>query len=129
MSFAATVIDASTGLPVTAGSVQFQLDGSDVGDPVPLDSSGTATFDPGTLPAGVYVITASFGATTDFQASNETIDETVSQFGTTVAIAAPAVASINEPVAITATVGAIDPTAGVPEGSVTFELDGETWAR
>ena len=56
--FTATVIALSTGLPVTTGSVQFQLDGQDFGDPVPLDADGEATFDPGILAVGPQTITA-----------------------------------------------------------------------
>ena len=39
-----TAKTTADGLPVTAGAVQFSIEGSNAGAPVPVASDGTATF-------------------------------------------------------------------------------------
>ena len=67
--FTATVKVGSTGLPVTAGSVQFQVDGQDLGSPVPIDANGKATLDP-VLGAGAAHGERLPGRTTSWPAVN-----------------------------------------------------------
>ena len=122
----ATVIADSTGLPVTTGSVQFQLDGQDFGDPVSLDADGEATFDPGILAVGQHTITATFAGTNDFQASNQSLYEVVYEYQTTTQLSqSESVATYGDLVTFTANVAALGSSSPTPTGSVQFEVDGQ----
>ena len=122
--FTATITALSTGLPVTDGSVQFRVDGQDVGSPVPVGASGEATLDPGPLALGPHTVSAAFSGTDDFQASSQSSNEFVYQNQTTTQISqSDEVANYGDTVTFTATVAAVDSSAGTPAGSVQFEID------
>ena len=126
VTYTASVTAASTGLPVTEGSVQFQVDGQDFGGPVALDANGDVTSDPGALPLGSHTITAIFGGTTDFQTGSQSLNQVVSSYGTTTVLSSSEpVANYGDSVTFTATVAAVDAGAGTPAGSVQFAIDGQ----
>ena len=67
-----TAVPASAGTP-SSGSVTF-LDGTTtLGSPATLNSSGVATLQVSTLPAGSDALTASYGGTSGFAASQSVI--------------------------------------------------------
>ena len=57
LTFTATVTPPASGDPTPTGTVQFELDGSDVGAAVPL-AGGVATSGSVTLAAGTHTVTA-----------------------------------------------------------------------
>jgi hypothetical protein len=121
--YTASVINAWTDLPVTVGSVQFQVDGQNVGAPVALDANGDAMLDPGALPLGSHAITAVLAGSSDFQTSGDTLDEVVSAFGTTTLLS-PTQENVSYGTAVTFTTS-VTAGAGTPAGSVQFEVDGQ----
>ena len=124
--FTATVTAGSTGLPVTGGTVQFQVDGQELGSPVPLDANGEATLDPGALALGPHTVSAAFSGTDDFLASSQSSNDVVYQDQTTTQISeSQSVATFGDTVTFTATVAAVDSSDGTPTGSVQFEIDGQ----
>src|SRR5207249_4056920 len=70
VTFKAT-LSAGTGTP--SGTVQFQIDGNNVGAPIAVQSAGgaiTATFSTGTLTVGTHIITASYSGASNFAGSS-----------------------------------------------------------
>ena len=65
VTFTASV--ASAGSPVHAGSVVFSVDGTLVGQPVPVDGNGVAQLTTSTLALGSHTVKAGYGGTTAFQ--------------------------------------------------------------
>jgi hypothetical protein len=120
---ATATITADSGTP--AGSVQFEVDGTDLGTPVAV-SGGTTTSgqltegsgDP--LAPASHTITAVFTPTdtATYAGSQDSVSLVVSKAGTnaTVTVNASSVSS---------TVNAVPPGAGTPTGTVTFTVDGE----
>src|SRR5262249_20232787 len=61
-----------TGLPapsLATGSVQFQVNGQDVGSPVPLASNGTASYTTAFSAVGSYDVTAVYSGNNNFSGS------------------------------------------------------------
>ena len=116
----------STPVGSPAGSVQFAVDGTDLGTPVTV-SGGTATSadltdsigDP--LAPGAHAVTAAF--TPDdlvtYSGSQGTVSHVVAQ-------AATATTVVVNAGSLVATVTPVAPGAGSPSGSVTFSVDGTT---
>jgi hypothetical protein len=104
-----------------AGSVQFSVNGTDVGSPVTV-SSGSAVSP--TMTDALAISDNSVGATftptdtTDYTTADaSTIDQVVDQAGTTTTLSVGAAA-------LSASVAAVAPGAGTPTGTVTFSVDG-----
>jgi hypothetical protein len=75
VTFSAWVFAPAPGLEPPTGNVQFQVNGSNLGSPVAVDSAGVATItfssgnsDP--LPAGTDVVTAIFAGSTNYAGSS-----------------------------------------------------------
>ena len=122
VTFTATVTGG--GSPLTTGSVQFAVDGTDAGGPAALSGSGQATFTTAVLPAGSHEITATYGGSTNYAPSLAELDQTVNKILTTTDITSSLNPSRSaESVTFTATVSA----EGAPAtgGSVQFR-DGVT---
>jgi hypothetical protein len=106
--------------PVTGGTVQWLVDGTDVGSPVPVGPAGTVTFGPiADLGAGPHTIEADFLNLGTYQASTQQISIVVGKAATTTAAAVTSAR-------LSATVTAVAPGAGTPAGTVTFEVNGKT---
>lgn len=121
VTFTATI--TSAGEPVSAGSVQFAVDGTDVGDAVAPDASGQVTYTSNALPAGTHVITAEFSGTTTLATSDDDLDQVVAKIVTETEISSSLNPSrVGDEVTFTATVT----VAGAPltTGSVQFADDG-----
>jgi hypothetical protein len=76
VTFTATVSAAVAGLGSPSGSVQFAVDNSNVGAPVPL-TSGMANFATSTLAVGTHTITATYLGDPTFQSGSGTAIVTV----------------------------------------------------
>jgi hypothetical protein len=123
VTFTATIA-VTTGTALPTGTVQFSVDGTNVGGPVTLNN-GIATYATSTLAVGAHTVAAVYTPdTTSVTASNGSISQTVNKIGTTTTVAS----SVNpsafmQSVTFTATVAQ---TAGptVPTGTVQFSVDG-----
>ena len=60
LTFTAVVSAAAPSQLTPTGAVQFLVDGVDLGDPQPIDATGTATFTTSAVPLGRHAITAQF---------------------------------------------------------------------
>jgi hypothetical protein len=121
--FTATVsaVDAPAGTP--GGSVQFLIDGAEVGSSAL--SGGQATFSTADLSAGQHTVTAAYLGDDTFRGSGDALLETVQKVGTGTEVASSTDPSVfHHQVTFTATVTADDPDAGTPGGSVQFSIDG-----
>jgi hypothetical protein len=110
----------TTEVGTVSGSVQFEVDGDQVGAPVTVDDAGSATSpDLGTLSAGDHTVTATFAPSDDQVHDGSDATQTLSvgkaTTGTTVAVA---------PSTLSATVAPVGPGAGGPIGTVTFSVGG-----
>src|SRR5581483_4680411 len=128
VSFTATVTADAPSSAVPAGSVQFKVDGADLGVPVTLDANGQATSGAvSSLAVGNHVVTAEFAATTEFDASTGTLvgGQDVSSVGTSTAVVSSQDPSVfGAPVSFTATGTSASPSLAIPAGVVQFKVDG-----
>jgi hypothetical protein len=84
VTFTATVSVQNLGNGTLTGMVQFQIDGTNFGNPVPLNSSGgpaTATISTTSLPVGNHVITAFYIGDSNYQASSSMLTQFVNAAG------------------------------------------------
>jgi large repetitive protein len=92
---------------------------------VPLDASGTATFNISTLTPGSHAITATYdGGAAFLGVQSPFYSETVTQTGTNVAVVQNSVFRKKKlkPIRLTAEITPSVPGGGIPSGEVTFEL-------
>ncbi|HLJ93103.1 MAG TPA: Ig-like domain repeat protein, partial [Gemmataceae bacterium] len=128
VTFTATISFDGSGTPT--GTVQFQVDGSDVGTPVSITTSdgvALASFSTTSLAVGNHTITASYSGDDSFTSStiNLADGQTVSQASTSLVLASSANPSVlGQAVTFTATISIGDPGAGTPTGTVQFQIDG-----
>ncbi len=108
------------------GTVQFRLDGADIGAPVALDATGRATFVTNVLTVGTHTVSARYGGSTNYLprvSANLTL--TVGKAASaTVVTSSGSPAAPGTTVVFTATVTAVPPGAGTPSGTVQFRIDG-----
>lgn len=129
VSFTATVAAASPGSGTPSGTVQFAVDGSDLGSPVTLSSGSATSVAVSNLSVADHTVTASYSGDTNFSASSassaQQVDQKVGQASVTTAVAAnPGTSVYGSAVTLSATVTATSPGAGTPTGTVTFEANG-----
>lgn len=124
-NFTVGVAAVAPGAGVPTGTVQFVVDGSNRGGPVTL-SGGSASFDPITdFGAGAHTVSVLYSGDAAFKPGSDATTQHVSQAGTTTTlISGPSPQVEEEPVTITATVGAQAPGSGNPTGTVVFRADG-----
>jgi beta-glucosidase len=128
VTFTATV--SASGFPTVppAGTVQFKLDGSPVGAPVPINGAGQATWTTSSISLGTHSVVAVYSGTTGYSGSTSpTLSHTVvSKLGTSTAVVANINPSIfGQTVNLTATVTPQNlSTAITPAGNVQFIVDG-----
>ena len=116
VTFTAAVTAGAT--PVTAGSVTFR-DGTTVLGTVDLNASGQAAFTTSTLSGGDHNISATYGGSALFDASNASLTQTVGPAATTTAVgSSPNPSGQGQSVTFTATV--TRSSTPVTEGTVTF---------
>jgi hypothetical protein len=125
VTFTATV--TANGSPVSGGTVQWLVDGSDSGSPVPVTSDGTATLGPVTgLSVGQHTIEADYSGSDQDTATSVQTNITIGHATPAVELsAAPASnATVATPVTLTATLVGVAGVAA-PTGSVAFTVDGQ----
>ena len=113
----ATVTEADASTP--AGTVQFQLDGQNLGAPVTVGPGGTAASSDIQTTPGAHTVSAMFtpADTSVYAPGSASTTQTVDQAASTTAVAV-------QPSSVTATVAPVAPGAGTPTGTVTFSVDG-----
>jgi hypothetical protein len=72
VTFSAAVTPIAPGVGVPAGTVQFRVDGNNLGGPVALDASGVATISSTTLSVGRHTIVAIYSGNAVWNASTST---------------------------------------------------------
>jgi hypothetical protein len=124
-SFVATVGSGASGLGTPTGTVQFtEDDGTPIGDPEPLDSSGRATM-VASAGAGSYRVHGTYSGDSVFDPSSGAVDQTVHRANTVTRIS-----SSQNPVpaggtlVLTVTVSVVPPGAVAPFGALQFLVDG-----
>jgi Bacterial Ig-like domain (group 3) len=122
VSFTATVKTTSPGSGTPTGTVQFLIDGSDFGGPVPLVDGSASSAGISSLSVASHSITAVYSGDPNFTTSTSTaLSQTVNQDGTTTALVSSVNPSVyGQMVTFTATVSAKSPGSGTPTGSITF---------
>ena len=124
VTFVANVRAAPSTAPPPAGDIQFAVNGSPLGAPVPL-VAGEAIAPPIAFEPGFQQATATFQPTPDFLPSGATSQQQVDQADTHIDLSSSENPSADgTAVTFTADVMASAPGAGIPTGQVTFEVDG-----
>jgi hypothetical protein len=126
VQFTATVTATAPGAGTPTGTVQFRIDGSNVGSPAVV-ASGVATSTVNNLPAGNHSVAAVYSGDTDFTTSTAVLSggQTVNAADTSTQVGSALNPSIvGQGVTFTATVTATAPGAGTPTGTVQFQADG-----
>jgi uncharacterized delta-60 repeat protein len=120
VSLTATVSANAPGSGTPTGTVTFTVGSTTLGTAT-LDGTGTATLNTTALPTGTDTVTATYNGDSNFTSSPGTRTETVTQDGTSTALAAaPTSSYFGQAVTLTATVSANSPGSGTPTGTVTF---------
>ncbi len=120
VTFTATV-KPSTGAGTATGTVQFAVDGTDVGGAVDL-ASGRARYATAALSAGSHTVTATYSGSPVFGGSSGTVDQLVTPRGSTTALSSNHRTSVSGQ-SVTFTARVSTRTAG---GSVQFTVDNST---
>jgi hypothetical protein len=120
ITFTATVRPV-TGTGIPTGSVQFSIDGVDVGVPVTLNAQGRATYVTSSLPAGSHAVIAVYSGSTVFAGGGSlAYDQVVNKANTTTTVTSNRNPSVfGQTVTFTARVTPV--AAG---GTVTIVVDG-----
>ncbi len=119
-------VTGGSGTPT--GNVDF-MDGATLLGNATLDATGTGVFPSSTLSAGSHSLSAVYnGDATYASSTSSAVSQTVNAASTTTAVtAAPASPStFGESVTFTATIAAVAPGAGTPDGTVDFSHGGTT---
>jgi hypothetical protein len=120
VTFTATVSPAPIDIDTPTGTVQFQIDGNNVGSPVAL-SGGTAGITVSSLSTGPHTVTAVYSGDGSFFTSAGSLAQTVNPDSTTTTLTSSVNPSfLGQAVTLSAAVGANAPGAGTPTGSVDF---------
>jgi hypothetical protein len=113
------------------GTVQFSIDGTNLGSPVSLDATGTAVSPAvSSLTAGGHTIIAAYSGdlsspTEGFGASGQVLSQSVKQSATAVAVTSSANPAVyGQSLTFGANLTAVAPGMGTPAGSVQFVLNG-----
>jgi len=120
------VFTASVMPAMSNGTVQFQVDGNNVGAPLAL-SGGKASWATNDLSVGMHVITAEYSGGYGSFSSTGIISQTVNRASVVTMLSSSNNPSVEgQSVAIAATINAEYPSSGDPTGEVTFYEDGTT---
>lgn len=113
LTFTATLTN-----PVATGQLQWVVDGNNVGSPIALSNSGTATYAPSSpLAVGSHTVKAVYAGDTNDNTANGQLTQVVNKASTTTTVQVSGDT-------ITATVAPVSPGAGIPTGSVSFTVGG-----
>ncbi len=130
ITFTATVISNVTGTDTPDGTVQFVINGSNIGDPVTLNSSGQAqlTIDSNSLTSTDNEVVVEYSGSTSFAASDNSaspFNQELNQIPTTTSLSSSLNSSVyGDNVTFTAVVSA---NGSTPNGQVQFKLNGSNY--
>lgn len=133
VTFNATVTRPAGGTPV--GSVQFKDGTANLGSPQTIDADGKASISTSLLSVGDHPITAEFTSTdpntlnsTGTLAGGQTVGSQTVQAADTATTLTPSKnpSQVGDAVTFTASVAAVSPGGGTPDGTVTFKDNGTT---
>jgi hypothetical protein len=127
ITFTATVAGVPAGSATPTGTVQFVIDGANVGSAVSLSNGSAASAAIGNLAVGTHSVSAVYSGNATFSTStSSSLSHTVGQASTSTALSSSAnPSSFGQSLTFTATVGVLSPGAGTATGVVTFK-DGST---
>jgi FtsP/CotA-like multicopper oxidase with cupredoxin domain len=119
-TFTATVRPV-TGTGIPTGTVQFNIDGTNVGGPLTLNAQGRATFSTASLPAGTHNVIAVYSGSATFSGSGSAafVQVVIQAVSTTVVTSSRNPSVSGQSVTFTARVTPLAAT-----GTVTFFVDG-----
>jgi hypothetical protein len=127
VAFTASVSVVTPGAGTPTGTIQFKIDGTDLGTPVALAGGTASSTAASSMAAGNHIVTAVYSGDGSFNTYTGTLTggQVVNKTNTTTTLAS----SVNpvpylQAVTFTATVAAVAPGAGVPSGTVQFTIDG-----
>ncbi|HEY1653453.1 MAG TPA: Ig-like domain-containing protein [Acidimicrobiales bacterium] len=129
VTYTATVTASDGTIP--SGTVQFSVDGANLGAPLGLDANGQAVSPAiSSLIPGAHLVVAAYnGATTptdQYTVSGAVTTQTVQEDATSAALqVSPNPAGFGQPLTFTANLSALAPGAGTPSGTVQFLVDGQ----
>ncbi|MCL2032748.1 MAG: Ig-like domain repeat protein [Methanomassiliicoccaceae archaeon] len=126
VTFSAAVVDASTGLGIPTGDVEFYDGGIPIGTAT-LDASGQAAFSTSALSAGPHTITVEYMGDDNYDTSQDNIGvvHTVIAADTAISLTADLASSAyGQEVTFIASVDVIGTGLGVPTGDVEFYDNG-----
>lgn len=111
---------------VPAGSVQFSIDGTDIGGPVPVDANGFAESPIISSPEpGDHLVIAAFSSTAAYAASGDTVTQQVANATVTLDLSSSdADSAYGQAVTFQAAVTSNQIGTGTPGGFVQFRVDG-----
>jgi autotransporter-associated beta strand protein len=125
VSFMATITPSNPSVGTPTGTVQFQVDGANFGNPATLSNGVAASSPTGNLPVGGHTLTAVYSGDINFSTSTATLTQMVNPASTTTVVALPSNAIVfGEAVAFPASVSGIYPTSVPPTGTIQYEIDG-----
>jgi hypothetical protein len=127
LTFKATVADTTSPGHTPTGSVQFQIDGKNYGQPVALGAAGTASIGDASLASGVHFLDAVYIPSGNFATSTSpNVKETIAAAVTKVVVSSSAnPAKRTGAVKFTVTVLNVSPfSVAVPLGTVVIKIDG-----
>ena len=124
-SFNATVA-AANGTSTPTGTVQFTVNGSDFGAPVPVSGGAASLGGIDSLAAGSHTVGAVYSGDANFAGSNAaTKQQVVDKAPTSTVLTSTGSPTVSgETVTFTATVDIVAPGAGTLSGGVQFNVDG-----
>ncbi|WP_181764591.1 Ig-like domain-containing protein [Streptomyces albidus (ex Kaewkla and Franco 2022)] len=126
VAFIATVTAVPPGAGIPTGNVVFTVDGGPTLTGALV--GGQATVITSALAAGSHTVTAAYQGDAGFAPSSGTDTHTVTGASTTTTVnSAPDPSAFGQSVTVTAVVSPVAPATGVPTGTVTFDLGGETF--
>jgi hypothetical protein len=124
VTFTANVNPESPGGGTPSGTIQFQVDGVNVAEPVTI-VAGSANLTISSLSAGSHTISASYSGDASFIPSSGSSSQTIDRADTATTVVSTLNPSVyGQETAFAVTVAAVSPGAGTPAGSVQFRDNG-----
>jgi hypothetical protein len=113
------------GIVPTLGSVRFYIDGAPYGSPLGLNAQGRAAVAIKTIPVGTHTVSAVYSGAGSLAASKDSLAHNVNKADTNTALSwTPALPRLGQPITFTAKVTSKVAGGFVPQGTVTFTIDG-----
>ena len=127
VSFTVNVSAASPGSGTPTGTVQFEIDGKNVGPAVALVNGAATSGSSSSLALGNHSVTVFYNGDGNFTNGTEGLTQSVQKISTTTGLRDSADPSVlGESVTFTANVASMAPGSGIPAGTVTFQSGSTT---